>query len=77
VLVVSHVVSWVLDVGGRHAAPQWRSAAIIESNTGHSEIEKFDTTMLLSDHRRASQPCTFLANNEIVFTLSVMRYHYQ
>jgi hypothetical protein len=77
VLVVSHVVSWVLDVGGPRAATQWRSAAIIESNTGHAEIEKFDTTMLLSDHRRARQPCTFLANHEIMFTLSVMRYHYQ
>jgi hypothetical protein len=77
VLVVSHVVSLVPDVDGRRAATQWRSATIIESNTGPEEIEKFDTTMLLSDYRRARQPCTFLANHEIVFTLSVMRYHYQ
>jgi hypothetical protein len=48
--MVSHVVSLVLDVGGRRAATRWRSATIIESNTDYEEIEKFDTTMLQSDH---------------------------
>jgi hypothetical protein len=49
VLVVSHVVSLVLDVGVSMLRLFLRYATIIESNSRQVEIEKFDTSMMLLD----------------------------